>query len=272
VSDGLISLCDMSLDKLGHRYARYVALGDSFTEGVGDPDPSRPNGLRGWADRVAEVLATRTDDFGYANLAIRGRKLPQILDEQLEPALALEPDLVTIHAGTNDLLRPRIDIDGLWKRYDAAVARLRASGSTVVMFTVGDPGTGRLSAPMRGRWAIYNEFLREIADNNGALLADLWRWRGVPLGSIVDIDRLHLNPHGHRLVAAMVLDQLGVPHDLADAPLPEPPTSTRRDDLVWAREWAVPWIHRRLTGRSSGDGVTPKRPGLEPISPPDHLQ
>src|SRR6187397_2071644 len=67
-------------------FQRYVAIGDSFTEGVGDPDPTRPNGLRGWADRVAEVLAQQTDDFGYANLAIRGRKLDAILAEQIEPA------------------------------------------------------------------------------------------------------------------------------------------------------------------------------------------
>ena len=257
----------MGLDTRDHRFKRYVALGDSFTEGVGDPDDNRPNGLRGWADRVAEVLAGQTRDFRYANLAIRGRKLPQILDEQLLPALALAPDLVSIHAGTNDLLRPRIDIDALWKRYDAAVGELRAVGATVVMFTVGDPGVGRLSAPMRGRWAIYNEFLREIADDHDALLVDMWRWRDVPLGSILDIDRLHLNPHGHRLIAGMVLDRLGVRHDLADGPLPEAPVTTRRDDLVWAKEWAVPWIHRRLTGKSSGDGVAPKRPGLAPISP-----
>ena len=257
----------MGLDNLDRRYTRYVALGDSFTEGVGDPDPERPNGLRGWADRVAEVLATSTEGFGYANLAIRGRKLPQILDEQVEPALALEPDLVTIHAGTNDLLRPRVDIDALWRRYDAAVAQLRGTGATVVMFTVGDPGSGRLSAPMRGRFAVYNEFLREIAENHGAGLVDLWRWRGVPLGSIVDIDRLHLNAHGHRLVAGMALDLLGVPHDLAEEPLPEPLVTTRRDDLVWAKEWALPWIQRRLTGKSSGDDVAPKRPALAPISP-----
>ena len=248
-------------------FHRYVALGDSFTEGVGDPGHTRPNGLRGWADRVAEVLAGQNGDFGYANLAIRGRKLPQILDEQLQPALALGPDLVSIHAGTNDLLRPRIDIDALWKRYDAAVGALRETGATVVMFTVGDPGAGRLSAPMRGRWAIFNEFLREIADNHEALLVDMWRWRDVPVGSILDVDRLHLNAHGHRLIAGMVLDRLDVRHDLAEAPLPEPPVLTRRDDLVWAKEWALPWVHRRLTGRSSGDEVAPKRPGLAPISP-----
>ena len=88
--------------------SRFVALGDSFTEGVGDPDPARPNGLRGWADRVAEVLASRTDDFGYANLAIRGRKMAGVLGEQVDPALALDPDLVTVYAGANDILRQAV--------------------------------------------------------------------------------------------------------------------------------------------------------------------
>ena len=99
-------------------FQRYVAVGDSFTEGVGDPDPSRPNGLRGWADRVAEHLATLDPDFRYANLAIRGRKLPAIIDEQLESELALRPDLVTIHGGGNDVLRPKVDLDALAARYD----------------------------------------------------------------------------------------------------------------------------------------------------------
>ncbi|MCW2775627.1 MAG: putative lipase, partial [Nocardioides sp.] len=120
-------------------FHRYVALGDSFTEGVGDPDPARPNGLRGWADRVAEVLAAETADFGYANLAIRGRKLPAILDEQLEPALALEPDLVTIYAGANDILRPKVDIDAIVGRYDEALGRLAGSGARLLVFTAFDP-------------------------------------------------------------------------------------------------------------------------------------
>ena len=131
-------------------FHRYVALGDSFTEGVGDPDPTRPNGVRGWADRVAEVLATRTDDFGYANLAIRGRTLRPIIDEQLEPALALEPDLVTIYAGGNDLLRPRVDVDALGEVYDDAIGRLIATGATVGLFTAFDPGVRRSVRPAAG--------------------------------------------------------------------------------------------------------------------------
>ena len=133
-------------------FHRYVALGDSFTEGVGDPDPSRPNGLRGWADRVAEVLATQTDDFGYANLAIRGRKLGPIVAEQVDAAIALEPDLITIHGGGNDVLRPRVDIDALAATYDAAIARLVATGARVVMFTVYDPGAGGIYGPCAGGW------------------------------------------------------------------------------------------------------------------------
>ncbi|MCW2755270.1 MAG: lipolytic enzyme family, partial [Marmoricola sp.] len=159
-------------------FHRYVALGDSFTEGVGDPDPARPNGLRGWADRVAEVLATDAGaEFGYANLAIRGRKLKPIVAEQVGPALDLMPDLVTIHAGANDVLRPRVDLDDLAATYDEAVGRLAASGATVVMFTIFDPGASGIYAAVRGRMAIFNEWAREISDRHGTTLVDMWRMR-----------------------------------------------------------------------------------------------
>jgi lysophospholipase L1-like esterase len=251
-------------------FHRYVALGDSFTEGVGDPDPARPNGLRGWADRVAEALAADAgDDFGYANLAIRGRKLPQILAEQVEPALALHPDLVTIHGGGNDVLRPKVDIDALAAAYDGAVGRLRASGATVVVFTIADPGPGGVFGALRGRMAIFNEWVREIADRHDATLVDMWRMRGWKVSEVMDEDRLHLNAVGHQAIAIAVLDALAADHRLTPLPLPEVPTlsprAQRAANLAWARQHAVPWVQRRLTGRSSGDGVEPKRPTLAPI-------
>jgi lysophospholipase L1-like esterase len=253
-------------------FHRYVAIGDSFTEGVGDADPGRPNGVRGWADRVAEVLASTTDDFGYANLAVRGRLLRRILDEQLEPALALSPDLVTVYAGGNDLLRPRCDVDALAEAYDDAVGRLAATGATLGVFTAFDPGAGGPFARLRGRFAVYNERVREIADRHGAVVLDSWRMRPERPELMWSEDRLHLGPLGHRAVAIEVLDTLGIAHDLdldvsdPTGALGETPFRTgRRADLEWALRHAAPWIKRRLTGRSSGDGVTAKRPRLEPI-------
>ena len=235
-------------------FQRYVALGDSFTEGVGDPDPDRPNGLRGWADRVAEVLGARTDDFGYANLAIRGRKLPAILDEQLEPAFALEPDLVTIYAGANDILRPRVDIDALAERYDDALGRIAATGARLVVFTAFDPGGSAIYRPLRGRFALYNEFVRQSARRHGADVVDFWTLREYRDWRYWDADRMHMGPAGHQRMAIEVLDTLGVDHDLEPLPLVDVPTTGRgeqlRENLVWVRSSALPWQHRRITGRS----------------------
>lgn len=259
-------------------FQRYVALGDSFTEGVGDPDPGRPNGLRGWADRVAEALAADAAragaDFGYANLAIRGRKLKPIIAEQLEPALALAPDLVTIHAGANDVLRPKVDLDDLAAAYDGGIGRLTASGARVVMFTSFDPGGTGIYAPMRGRMAIFNEWAREIADTHGATIVDMWRMRGVgPVEEWMDSDRMHLNSVGHQHIAISVLDALGIDHDLEQLERTPPPHRTRREQLRenarWTREFLLPWIHRRLTGRSSGDSINPKRPTLQSVELPE---
>jgi lysophospholipase L1-like esterase len=250
-------------------FHRYVALGDSFTEGVGDADPTRPNGCRGWADRVAEALALQSADFGYANLAIRGRKLPAIIEQQVGPAIDLAPDLITIHGGGNDVLRPKVDLDGLAATYDEAVGRLAATGAQVVMFTVADPGLNPVMRLIRGRTAVFNEWVREIAEKHDVAVVDMWRMRGWKVAEIMDPDRLHLNPVGHQAIAIAVLDRLGVQHDLvplAVPPVPDLPRRAQRQaDLEWARSHLAPWVGRRITGRSSGDGVEPKRPSLSPI-------
>ena len=250
-------------------WQRYVALGDSFTEGVGDHDPERPNGVRGWADRVAEVLGAHTPGFGYANLAIRGRKLDQILDEQVEPALALEPDLVTIYAGANDILRPSVDIDGLVERYDAALARLAATGATLLVFTAYDPSSSAIYRPLRGRFATYNELVRWAADRNGARIVDFWRMREYRDWRMWDSDRMHMSTLGHQRMAAAVLDVLGVTHELTapelEPVLPGRPREVWAANARWGRDFLGPWVHRRLTGRSSGDGLAARRPGIAPV-------
>ena len=248
-------------------FHRYVALGDSFTEGVGDPDPARPNGVRGWADRTAAVLATQIDDFGYANLAIRGRKLQAVLDEQLEPALALEPDLVTIYAGANDIMRPSVDIDGLVAGYDAALGQVVSSGAHLVVFTAFDPGGFPVFGTMRGRFAVYNELVREVAERHRATLVDFWRMREYRVPGMWADDRMHMSSAGHQWMAMAVLDALGVDHDLVPLDLTPAPRLTKKErraaNVDWARTHAAPWVKRRLTGQSSGDSLDPRYPTLD---------
>jgi lysophospholipase L1-like esterase len=247
-----------------HPWSRYVAIGDSFTEGIGDPEPRSPGGHRGWADRVAEVLSDQTDDFAYANLAIRGRLLGQILDEQIEPAIELKPDLVTFGAGGNDILRPGTDPDDVAARFETGLERLTGSGATVVMFNGADVGATPVLGRLRGKVAIYNENLRALAQKHGAIVADMWALRELSDPRMWAPDRLHLSPLGHHTVARMVLAALDVENDLEPLkPEPMPKASwsrARRDDMVWARSYFGPWIVRRLRKQSSGDGISAKRP------------
>lgn len=247
-----------------HPWSRYVAVGDSFTEGIGDPEPQSEGGHRGWADRVAEVLAVKTNDFAYANLAIRGRLLEQIVQEQIEPALALRPDLVTISAGGNDIIRPGTDPDVVAEKLDLTVSRLRSDGATVVLFNGPDIGMTPVLRRIRGKVAIYNENLRTVAQRHDAVVADMWSLRELQDPRMWAPDRLHFSPIGHNTIARMVLDSLGVENDLEPfEPEPLPLVKWRQarvDDFGWAKEYLVPWVVRRIRHQSSGDGISPKRP------------
>ncbi|UDY23229.1 SGNH/GDSL hydrolase family protein [Nocardioides sp. Kera G14] len=256
-------------------FDRFVAIGDSFTQGVGDADPARPQGWRGWADRVAEVLATHNPNFRYANLATSGAQTHHILGHQLEPALALRPDLVSVHAGGNDLIRPKVDIDKLVAGIGAAVDEFRAQGATVIMFTQGDGGSSGVFGAIRGRVAIFNELVRDfIADGplgpEGIVLVDNWRLKdGHDLRVWAD-DRLHLNSIGHQGVAINVLNTLGIEHDLVPYALPDGPPKSRRqqraEDLAWARNHLAPWVGRRLRRAAPDLTGAAKYPTLTPLA------
>ncbi|MFT4305352.1 MAG: SGNH/GDSL hydrolase family protein [Microbacterium sp.] len=252
-----------------HPWRRFVALGDSFTEGIGDPSPESPGGNRGWADRVADVLAAGVDDFAYANLAVRGKLIAQIVADQVEPALALRPDLVTFCAGGNDVIRPGTDPDEIAAQFEDAIIRLSSQGATIVVFTGIDVAFAPVFRTFRGKVAIYNENVRAIAERYDCVVADQWALKEIQDPRFFADDRLHLNPLGHHEVARMVLRALNVPNDLMPMQ-PEPlPRLTwrqaRTGDLVWARAHLVPWVLRRLRHQSSGDDVTAKRPDAAPV-------
>jgi lysophospholipase L1-like esterase len=268
--------------------ASFVAIGDSFTEGLNDPAPG--GGFRGWADRLADMLAGQYPGLRYANLAVRGKLLRQIVHDQLPAAVALSPGLVSIAGGGNDILRPGGDPDTLAELFDAAVARLRETGCRVLMFTGFDPIGLPVLRLLRGRIAAYNMHLRAIADERGCDLVDLWSMRFLRDPRAWSPDRLHLTTASHQRVALRACEVLGVSVSedwrvplgaAAPAPIPghtpiggSAPVSgrsaalaARREDIRWARQYALPWVNRRLHGTSSGDDRPPKRPDLEPVTP-----
>lgn len=247
-------------------WSSFAALGDSFTEGL--EDVRRPDGRHlGWADRVAGVLAERTatGDFAYANLAIRGRLLPEVMGEQVEQALALRPDLVTVGAGVNDALRRRFDLDRLATLLDRGVRELRATGADVVLFSFGDPARrSRAMAPIRARLMGLNSAVRAIAALYGCRVVDFWGAAVFDDDRLWDEDRLHLSPSGHALVAQSVLETLGHggPSWRTPTVVGPPPARPRQAarHAQWVARHASPWISRRLRGESSGDRVTAKNP------------
>ncbi len=252
------------------KWNSFVAMGDSFTEGM---DDAYPDGTyRGWADLVAARLAVDAGpDFGYANLAVRGKVLDQVLTEQVGPALAMRPSLVSFAAGGNDILRRRVDPRALVHRIDAVVGRLRAGGADVILFRFADvtavlPGQ-RIVGP---RATALNDGIQELAHRHNAVLIDLFADDAFRNRLLWSTDRLHLSAAGHRRVAAHVLNALGVGVTeewllVPPMPAPTPWLLARGADLRWAGQHLAPWIKRRLAGDSSGDLVTAKRPELGPV-------
>jgi lysophospholipase L1-like esterase len=255
-------------------WKRYVALGDSFTEGLWDGDGP----VRGWADRLAAALSARRAEVGlepveYANLAIRGKLAGPIIRQQLRPALALKPDLVSLVAGGNDALRLNADIDSIVALLDRAVATIRATGADVLLANSADPVASPLIKLTRGRVARLYASIWSIARRHGAYVTDLWGMASLRDWDMWSHDRIHLTPEGHRRVANAALIGLGLGPDdpgFDDLPTAGPPR-TASQWIRWQAEWVqgdlIPWALRHVKGRSSGDGRSPKRPQLLPMPP-----
>src|SRR4051812_46960876 len=246
-------------------YRRFVALGDSTTEGLRDPYPN--GAFRGWADRLAERLADGEPELLYANLAVRGKLARQVREEQLDAALELRPDLASVLSGLNDMLRRDCDTRTVIGHLDAMIGALRGAGAEVLTFTLPDPvPINPIAKSAATRLRHLNAAIRDLSAAHGARLVDL---EAHPVASdrrLWDLDRLHANSFGHERIAAAAAEALGL--DGADSSwttaFPEPLTPRSRvSHAVWAGRYLAPWVLRRLRGVSSGDGITAKRPGLE---------
>lgn len=266
------------------RWRRYVAVGDSLTEGLCDSSRALDGQYRGWADRLAMLLALTTpavEQVGYANLAVRSRRVDDAVTAQLPRAIELGADLVTVLIGANDLVGRRDEPDALADRLATAVTTLRATGSDVLLVTPFLPRrpASRLFA---ARFARFNWRLRALAAETGSMLLDVDAMPELVGGDRWAEDRVHLNSAGHRGLAYAAARVLGVPDAQALGALEQAAHEVDDvgeeravGDLAWLRRHAAPWIARRLQGRTAGDGLNAKRPELlpfvvdvEPGSPP----
>ncbi|MFF5336562.1 SGNH/GDSL hydrolase family protein [Streptomyces sp. NPDC013181] len=254
-------------------YLRYVALGDSQTEGLGDGDDA--TGLRGFADRLAEHLARLDPALRYANLAVRGRVASQVRAEQLAPALAMRPDLATVVAGVNDVLRPRFDAAEVAGHLEEMFAALTASGARVATVTFPDLGRiAPLARPLRSRVLALNDHIRTAAARHGVMVAETAGYPVTTDSRLWTADRLHAGPLGHERIAEALAHCLGLPgsSDAWTRPLPARAVPPLRQVVAaearWVGGFLGPWLGRRLRGRSSGDSRTAKRPELLPLTPP----
>jgi lysophospholipase L1-like esterase len=252
------------------RFERYVAIGDSTTEGLDDPDGH--GGYRGWANRLAERIARLQGSLLYANLAVRGRTTRRIRDEQLATAVAMKPDLATVVSGTNDLLRPRFRAEDVAAMIEEMQRALIEGGATVITFTLPDLRAVMPFARLAGvRTEAFNEALRDVCARTGALLLDLARHEVGSDPRLWSDDRLHANSVGHARIAEGLAWILGLPETDMTWAEPLPPRGPRtfamkaRAELAWGRKFLMPWMWRHLRGKSSGDGREPKRPELTPM-------
>ena len=249
-------------------FQRFIVCGDSYSEGMSDEIID--GNYRGWADRVADVMAQANPDFTYVNLAIRGKLIRQVVEDQVPEALKYvtgRDTLVSFHAGANDALRPGFQADVVNELYKATVRAIADSGATVMLFTVlektGNKGKG--SEIWEKRFSQFNTAVREVGSEVGAIVVDANEEHFLSDRRFLAFDRLHLNAIGHNRCAQAVLEKLSLPFDPAwRTPLPPakktPWVVEKAITVAWFFVFALPWIWRRIQGKSSGDGRSAKYP------------
>lgn len=251
------------------RFTRYVALGDSSTEGLDDPDGE--GGYRGWANRLAERIASAQGSLLYANLGVRGLRTRQIRDRQLGAALAMRPDLATLFAGTNDAVSRRFDPVTFESDFLYIQHALIGQGATVVSFTLPDlRDVLPFGAWLSPRVAALNEAIRRSSRASGAVLVDFAAHAVASDLRLWSADRFHANATGHALIAHALAHAIGIPG--ADDSWQRPFEGMAREPgggmTTWVVRHLIPWAWRHARGRSSGDGRTAKRPELSVVHAP----
>ncbi|MFG2131464.1 SGNH/GDSL hydrolase family protein [Streptomyces sp. NPDC048751] len=235
------------------RTVRFVALGDSLTEGVGDPVG---DGWRGWAALLADGLAQQPQDaVEFTKLAVSGAQTRDVLERQLPAGLALRPDLASVVVGVNDTLRCTFDIQAVAERLDAVYAAFTGQGAVLLTACLPDPGAmlglpGALARPLARRQRAVNAVVHALSDRYGAVHLHAAEGEWLTDRALWSADRLHPGEGGHRQLAVRfhaLLAEAGLATGRAPSPEPEFPAPTKSASLRWLATAGTGWVARRCT-------------------------
>ena len=258
---------------IGKPYRSYVAIGDSLSEGLGDFTFKLDRHYNGWTDRLACIMAKEAQDAGYefhyANLALRGTKLEKIMTGQLYKALALQPDLVTVMAGSNDLLSKEETLPRLRTSYREGLQQLLAAGADVVVANTINPLHLRVFKPLRYRAERFSEMIEDVAAEFEIPVLDVHGIQDFSQLMFWAEDMVHFSGHGHIAVANRAAKLLDLNYRFPELDPQEltPVTRSILDTATWVRRDVVPFFNRKIKGVTSGDGMDPKHLKLEAYKP-----
>ncbi|GAA3158315.1 hypothetical protein GCM10010521_52900 [Streptomyces rameus] len=232
------------------RAVRFVAVGDSLTEGVGDPHGT---GWRGWAALLAASLAEDSEHVRFTNLAVSGAQTRDVRERQTPAALELRPDLVSVVIGVNDTLRSTFDIHAVAVNLDEVYAAFARQGATLLTACLPDPGAmlglpDALARPLARRQRAVNEVVHALSDRYGAVHLHAADGVWVTDRTLWSADRLHPGERGHRQLAARyhaMLAEAGRATGRPPSPEPELPAPTRTASLWWLATAGTGWVVRR---------------------------
>lgn len=231
---------------------RYVALGDSLTQGIGDPVGE---GWRGWAALLATGLGAPGAPAEFHNLATSGARTQDVLEQQTPTALALRPDLVSVLVGVNDTLRCTYDIHTVAARLSRAYAAITQQGCALLTACLPDPGAmlrlpALLARPLARRQQAVNAVVHALSERHGALHLHMAQGGWLTDRTMWSADRLHPGERGHRLLAVRahgLLAEAGLAAGPAPSAEPELPPPTLSANVRWLATAGAAWVARRST-------------------------
>lgn len=195
---------------------RFLGLGDSLTQGVGDPRPGYAGfagELSGWVSYFSTSVEASGQPVEVRNFASAGARLAQVIDEQVPPAMSKPADIISCLIGINDLWDVNIDLDEFGQRFDTLFRELSFAAPIVITASIHDVfAPFPVRAPLRDKLArntaTMNEIIRGAVADYRLVLLDLASRADMFTSAVRAVDRLHPNRYGHQLIAGEVVAQL----------------------------------------------------------------